>query len=154
MSDLVRSRQAALHVPPAPDAEPTPEAESRLPRGSETILVVEDERAVRATVRRMLERLGYRVREAASGAEALGMLDTSREPIHLLLTDVVMPDIQGRQLVETALEQALVPRVLYMSGYTEDETLLGGLGAPDAALLQKPFTDEALAHAVRTALDD
>ena len=108
---------------------------------------------MRATVRRMLERLGYRVREAASGAEALGMLDTSHERIDLLLTDVVMPDIQGRQLVETVLEQALAPRVLYMSGYTEDEILLRGLGASDAALLQKPITPEALARAVRTALD-
>ena len=151
MSDLGCSRPTALNVPPAANAEAR--AEPLLPRGSETILVVEDERAVRATVRRMLERLGYRVREAASGAEALGMLDTSHERIDLLLTDVVMPDIQGRQLVETVLEQALAPRVLYMSGYTEDEILLRGLGASDAALLQKPITPEALARAVRTALD-
>lgn len=153
MSDLARSCSTARNAPPASSADPAPEAESLLPRGGETILLVEDERAVRATVRRMLERLGYRVREAASGAEALGMLETSHERIHLLLTDVVMPDIQSRQLVETVLEHALIPRVLYMSGYTEDETLLRGLGAPDAALLQKPFTPEALARAVRTALD-
>ncbi|MCU1400556.1 MAG: sensor hybrid histidine kinase [Acidimicrobiales bacterium] len=146
------SRFTVLLPRSAVRAEPTAPPESLPPRGSETILLVEDDRPVRVAVRRMLEGLGYRVHEASNGAEAIGQLETSRERIHLVLTDVVMPDIHGRTLAECVLDQYAEPRVLYMSGYTEDEILQRGLGESGMALLQKPFTLEALARAVRTAL--
>jgi CheY-like chemotaxis protein len=123
------------------------------PRGSETILVVEDEDAVRAVVRRMLERSGYTVREAADGAEALALLEASTENFDLVLTDVVMPALHGRALVEQLTARQPRLRVLYMSGYTDDDILRRGLMQPSTALLQKPFTPDALARAVREALD-
>jgi nitrogen-specific signal transduction histidine kinase/CheY-like chemotaxis protein len=135
-------------------ADPVSEPPSSLPMGRETILVVEDDRPVRAAVRRTLEGLGYRVHEAASGAEALGTLEASLDRVHLLLTDVVMPDIQGWHLAECMLERHAGQRVLYMSGYTEDEILRRGLEDPRTLLLQKPFTAAELATAVRRALDD
>ncbi|MDB4881753.1 MAG: Blue-light-activated protein [Gemmatimonadetes bacterium] len=146
------SRFTVLLPRSAERAEPTAPPESLPPRGSETILLVEDDRPVRVAVRRMLEGLGYRVHEASNGAEAIGQLESSRERTHLVLTDVVMPDIHGRTLAECVLDQYAEPRVLYMSGYTEDEILQRGLGESGMALLQKPFTLEALARAVRTAL--
>jgi two-component system cell cycle sensor histidine kinase/response regulator CckA len=123
------------------------------PRGTERILLVEDEPPVRATIRRMLERLGYRVIEAESGAEALGALDTYVQRIDLVLTDVVMPDVDGRLLVECIAKGIRAPRVLYMSGYMDDDILRRGLTLSGTVLLQKPFTLDALAHAVRRALD-
>jgi PAS domain S-box-containing protein len=123
------------------------------PRGTETILVVEDELPVRTVVRRMLERLGYTVREAASGAEALGILETSLKRIDLVLTDMVMPDVHGRVLAECLLERVPATRVIYMSGYTDDDIVRRGLTGLGTAFLQKPFTPATLARAVREALD-
>jgi CheY-like chemotaxis protein len=124
-----------------------------LPRGTERILVAEDEPPVRAAVRRMLERLGYKVVEASNGAEALGIIDASRERIDLVLTDVVMPDVDGRLLAECMEGKPRAPRVVYMSGYTDDHVLRRGLAQPGTAYLQKPFTTEALARIVRDVLD-
>jgi CheY-like chemotaxis protein len=101
----------------------------------------------------MLERLGYRVMEAESGAEALGALDTCVQRIDLVLTDVVMPDVDGRLLAECIAKGIRAPHVLYMSGYTDDDILRRGLTLSGTLLLQKPFTLEALANAVREALD-
>jgi PAS domain S-box-containing protein len=132
----------------APGAAP-----STSPRGTERILVAEDEKPVRAAVRRMLERQGYKVLEAANGAEALGIIDSSRERIDLVLTDVVMPDVGGRLLAECIEGHARAPRLVYMSGYTDDHILRDGLAQPGTAFLQKPFTPEALARVVRDELD-
>jgi two-component system cell cycle sensor histidine kinase/response regulator CckA len=134
-------------------ADGLPEATATPRGGTETILLVEDEAPVRAVVRRMLESLGYKVREAANGAEALGILDTSLRRIDLILTDVVMPDIHGRHLAECAMADDPGRRVLYMTGYTDDNILRQEL-TPGTALLQKPFTTEALGRAVRDMLDD
>jgi two-component system cell cycle sensor histidine kinase/response regulator CckA len=120
---------------------------------TERILIVEDEPRVRALVRRLLEGLGYRVLEAANGAEALGILETSMVHIDLILTDVVMPDVHGHDLAEYVTAHEPWRRVLYMSGYSSDEMLSRGLTRPGAAFLQKPFTREALARAVRETLD-
>jgi PAS domain S-box-containing protein len=124
-----------------------------LPGGSETILLVEDEDMVRRLVRSVLERGGYRVVEAMHGEEALRVAEQHDGPIHLLLTDVVMPALGGRELAE--LLQASRPdiRVLFMSGYTDDLVLRHGLEAGTSALLEKPFTAFALSSKVREVLD-
>jgi Response regulator containing CheY-like receiver, AAA-type ATPase, and DNA-binding domains len=123
------------------------------PRGTERILLVDDEVQVRTVVRRMLERLGYRVVEATNGAEAIGLLDTTRDRIDLILTDVVMPELHGGELGQFLHVHEPARPVLYMSGYTGDEITRRGLEASGAALLKKPFTAESLAHAVRELLD-
>jgi CheY-like chemotaxis protein len=119
----------------------------------EIILLVEDAERVRAVVREILEMHGYEVIEARHGAEAL-MLEAGHEgPIHLLITDVVMPEMSGRELA-----QRLVPRrpemgVLYISGYTDDAIVRHGVLEAGMALLPKPFTPDALAAKVREILD-
>jgi two-component system cell cycle sensor histidine kinase/response regulator CckA len=123
------------------------------PRGAERILLVDDEAPVRTVVRLMLERLGYRVLEAENGAEALGILETSMDRIDLILTDLVMPELHGGELGESVKASEPLRRVLYMSGYTGDEITRRGLAQNDTALLKKPFTPDALARAVRAALD-
>jgi CheY-like chemotaxis protein len=122
-------------------------------RGTERILLVDDEAAVRSVVRAMLERLGYRVLEAANGAEALGIVETSLERIDLILTDVVMPDLHGGELGEALTAREPWRRVLYMSGYSGDDIMRRGLARPGTALLTKPFTPDGLARAVREVLD-
>ncbi|HVP27727.1 MAG TPA: PAS domain-containing protein [Myxococcota bacterium] len=123
--------------------------------GSETILVVEDEDAVRNLACRVLERLGYRVREAPSPEIALRMVQESQEPIDLVVTDVVLPQMSGSQLVrEIARVRPRVRlRVLYMSGYADDAIVHHGVLEAGVAFLQKPFTAEALGRRVREALD-
>jgi PAS domain S-box-containing protein len=135
-------------------AEPAP-APPVSPRGTATILLVEDDAAVRPAVRRMLEREGYTVLDAADGADALQLaasVDARGERIDLVLTDVVMPVQGGRVLGERLAMHWPAIRVLYMSGYTDDEILRRGLVVPGAAFLEKPFTPARLADAVRHAL--
>jgi CheY-like chemotaxis protein len=123
------------------------------PAGGETVLLVEDEHAVRAIARAALTRRGYRVLAAGDAAEALALADAAAEPIHLLLTDVVMPGMGGRELAERMVAERPGLRVLFMSGYTEDEVLHRGVSADAMAFLPKPFTPEALAARVREVLD-
>jgi len=101
----------------------------------------------------VLERAGYRVLVAAGGAEALALAERNDGPIHLLLTDVVMPEMTGRELARrlTSLRPGL--RVLYMSGYADEAVAQHGVLDPGTAFLQKPFTPEALAKKVRGVLD-
>jgi two-component system cell cycle sensor histidine kinase/response regulator CckA len=122
-------------------------------RGTETILLVEDESAVRALSRFILQSLGYTVLEAASGSEAIRICKRSRQPIHLLVSDVVMPEMGGRQVAEAVT--ALLPgiRVLYLSGYTDDAVVRHGVLQADTAFLQKPFSPPALAAKVREVLN-
>lgn len=122
-------------------------------RGTERILLVDDEASVRSVVRLMLERLGYRVLEAANGAEALGIIETSLDRIDLVLTDVVMPELHGGDLGEALTAREPWRRVLYMSGYTSDDIMRRGLAQPGMALLRKPFSPDGLARAVREVLD-
>ncbi len=115
--------------------------------------MVDDEAPVRTVVRHMLERLGYKVLEATNGAEALGVIETSMVRIDLILTDLVMPELHGGELGDFLRDSEPSRRVLYMTGYTGDEITRRGLARADTALLKKPFTPDALARAVRDALE-
>jgi PAS domain S-box-containing protein len=121
--------------------------------GTETILVVEDEPMVRDLACRGLREKGYTVLEAANGAEALEALADQSKPVDLVISDVVMPKVGGRELgLELARLEPELP-VLYMSGYTGDDVIQRGLLDPDAPFQQKPFSPEALARKVREMLD-
>ncbi len=116
-----------------------------------TVLMVEDEAPVRAVVHTMLQRLGFVVIVAAHAEEALRQSDACPGTIDLLLTDVIMPGLNGRQLAELLLQRRPGLRVLYMSGYTDDGLVQQLVQSADAAYLQKPFDFEALARKVRQA---
>ncbi len=120
--------------------------------GSETILVVEDEPFVREFLKKLLASRGYQVLDAASGAEALARCEAYRRPIHLLLTDVVMPEMNGRQLAEMLVAQRPEIRVLFMSGYTDDAVLRHGVQNRSEAFIQKPYAPEALLRTIREVL--
>ncbi len=121
-------------------------------RGSETILLVEDERSVREITRRVLVRKGYRVLVAAEGQAALAISDSQPGRIDLLITDVVMPGIGGRALAEQIQARRPDIRTLFISGYTEDAIVRQGVLDANVAFLAKPFAPEALARAVRNVL--
>jgi len=121
--------------------------------GTETVLLAEDEEAVRRLAREILSGNGYRVLEAGNGREALLLSEAHRGVIHLLLTDVVMPKIGGRELGERIRHQRPDLRILYMSGFTDDAILRGGVEENGIPFLQKPFTPEELARKVREVLD-
>jgi len=129
-----------------------PELQADLPRGSETVLLVEDEAAVREVTREQLESLGYRVLSCADAAEALAACAGRSDPLHLLLTDVVMPGMNGRELAERLTQGRPGLRVLYTSGYGEDVIARHGVLEPGVLLLQKPYALTKLAGLVRTAL--
>jgi len=119
--------------------------------GTETVLVAEDESAVRESVRRILERAGYTVIEARHGADALLLWRERRDEIALVLTDVVMPEMRGAELAMTLREAAPDTRIVFMSGYASDSAR--ATMSPDDALLTKPFDAETLLRVVRDALD-
>ena len=129
------------------------ELAERIPKGSETILLVEDEEIVRNLCRQILEACGYKVIEAANGDEALSICRKPDSKIDLLLTDVVMPKMSGRQLVEQLAVLRPEITVLYMSGYTDDAIVRQGAVELGANFIQKPFTFNALAERVRDLLD-
>jgi PAS domain S-box-containing protein len=122
-------------------------------RGTETILVVEDEPAVREIAVRSLSGAGYKVLEAGGGPQALELLARLDEPLHLLLTDVVMPEVSGRMVAEAASRFRPSTRVLYMSGYANDAIAHHGVLEPGLELLTKPFTPSGLLAKVRAVLD-
>ena len=119
----------------------------------ETILLVEDAPRVRAVVREILEMQGYEVIEARQGAEALALAAAHEGPIHLLITDVVMPEMSGRELAQRLVPLRPEMNVLYISGYTDDAIVRHGVLEAGMALLPKPFTPDALAAKVREILD-
>jgi CheY-like chemotaxis protein len=119
---------------------------------TETILVVEDEKAVRELTVRMLKRLGYKLLTASSGAEALEISGAHTGPIHLLLTDVVMPNMSGRQLADALSITRPDMKVLYLSGYTENTVIHHGVLDPDVDFLPKPFSREILGKKLREIL--
>jgi two-component system cell cycle sensor histidine kinase/response regulator CckA len=126
----------------------------QLVQGSETILLAEDEQSVRAITALLLETLGYRVLKASTGEEALRLAEASREKIHLLMADVVMPGLSGRELAEVLQSRDPNLKVLFQSGYTDDAVLRYGIVHAEVAFLPKPFTLDALARKVREVLDE
>jgi PAS domain S-box-containing protein len=142
---------------PAVDAERPDASQATAPaaaqHGTETILLVEDEEAVRRLASVMLRRVGYQVIEAANPADAIAILEERRSVIAMLITDVVMPGSSGPALYERLLAHRPELKVLYMSGYTDDSVIRQGRLQPGAAFLQKPFTGEGLLRKVREVLD-
>jgi signal transduction histidine kinase/CHASE3 domain sensor protein/CheY-like chemotaxis protein len=122
--------------------------------GTETILIVEDDAAIREVARRVLEMASYTVIEAAGPRQALELAERHPGSIHLLLSDVVMPELTGPQLAELLLRQRPGLAVLFMSGYTDDAIVHQGRLDPSSAFLQKPFTPEALLRRVREVLEE
>ena len=159
------SRAKPRRVPPSrctcrwrkPEAAQPKAAESPWPRLlealRETILVVDDEAGIRALIVKILRRERYRVLEAGSATEAVAVAATHGGPIQLLLTDVMLPDRNGRQLATQLLETRPGLKVMYISGFTDDESVRTGAFPPGARFLQKPFTLGALIGTVREALD-
>jgi len=123
------------------------------PLGTERILVVEDDDAVRDYTVTVLRQLGYDVLQANDGIDALDVLRAQRDPVDLLLTDVVMPQMSGRELASTVREHFPTVKVLYMSGYTGDATVHRGELDQGSTLLEKPFTQDVLGAAVRRLID-
>ena len=122
-------------------------------RGSETILVAEDEDGVRSLTREVLEKYGYTVLEAANGEEALKVAEQHEGPLDLLLSDVVMPRMGGPELAQALLAKRPSVKVLYMSGYTDHPMVRRGVVNAGVAFLQKPFTPTVLVSRVREVLE-
>ncbi len=139
----------------APDAEPVAPVPLRpaVRGGAETVLLVEDEELVRQLTREILRRNGYRVLEAGDGIAALATLREHAGPIHLLLTDVVMPRMSGHELVELARPIRPDMRILYVSGYSEEAIARQGQLTVGIELLSKPFTPGVLTAKIRQLLD-
>jgi PAS domain S-box-containing protein len=134
----------------APAAE---KVTDRLPGGSETILVVEDEASVRNSIKRILTRKGYAVLEARHGADALQVIDRSDGPVDLVVTDLMMPEMSGRELIRELQALQRPPRIVVMSGYDEQSVMGQDSLPPGTGFLEKPFTVEGLLQTVRGALD-
>jgi len=121
-------------------------------QGDETILVVEDDNAVRRMTREFLTINGYTVKEARNGAEAIEFLENHPEPIDLVLTDVLMPGMKGRELGERLAELRIGIKILYMSAHTEDTVMDYEMLPPGTSFIEKPFSPEELASKVREVL--
>ena len=137
--------EAETKRPEKPAAGPAP--------GSETILLVEDEESVRELVSDYMRARGYKIIDAADGASALEIAEGYKGPIHLLITDVVMPRISGRELATRLAAKRTGLKVLYISGYTDDSIFRHGVLEGGMAFLQKPFNLKAIAQKVREVLD-
>jgi two-component system, cell cycle sensor histidine kinase and response regulator CckA len=132
--------------------QPVTQAPAMTLTGSETILVVEDESAVSELVRQILERYGYRVLVASTPHEAIATAERCADPIHLLMTDVVLPEMNGRALASQVVTRRPGIKVIYMSGYTDTAIVHHGVLDPDTPFLQKPFTPAALVRKVHDVL--
>jgi two-component system, cell cycle sensor histidine kinase and response regulator CckA len=155
VSEPQRGTTFRIYLPEAPASTEITEAMPRSSEsqrwGSETVLVVEDEPQLKELTCRMLRERGYRVLGAAEGKQALHICETEASPIHLLLTDIVMPRMSGVELAEAARPLRPAMKVLYMSGYSDTAVPADPTGQP-APFLQKPFTAESLARKVRETL--
>jgi signal transduction histidine kinase/CheY-like chemotaxis protein len=154
-SELGKGTTFKVYLPRARHVHRTsaPPAVPEVVHGNETILLAEDEDQVRGAAREILERFGYHVLEARNAGEALLICEKHRGAIDLLLTDVVMPQMSGRELVVRLTATRPDMRVLLMSGYTERAGLHHGILESGIAYLQKPFTPETLARRVRQVID-
>jgi signal transduction histidine kinase/ActR/RegA family two-component response regulator len=144
-------RLPASLLPAAPRPVPCPPPQ--IDRLKVTIFVVEDEAGVRLLAREVLENEGYRVLEARNGPESLRLSQSYLAPIHLLVTDVMMPMMNGRRLVEELRKERPDLKVLYTSGYTDDEGLVGELRKSSQEFMSKPYTPDQLLRRVRELLD-
>jgi CheY-like chemotaxis protein len=136
------------------EVEPSePATAAPLVGGTETVLIVEDEELVRALAMRALRTFGYTCHSASNAPEALRMLETLQPAIELVITDVVMPGMSGRDLGDHIARLYPGVPVVYTSAFSEDDVIRRGLLESDRPFLQKPFTPQELARAVRTALD-
>ncbi|HSO37408.1 MAG TPA: response regulator [Labilithrix sp.] len=144
-----------LYFPASGDAAESTEAPAPRPpsRGGEHVLLVEDDDAVRKLTERLLRELGYSVQVAASPGAAIEIAEKSTVPIDLLLTDVVMPEMNGRELAERVATLLPSAKILFFSGYAQDSVLIENIRERSVAFLAKPFTRDALAAAVRSVLD-
>jgi len=137
-----------------PAAAETESSRLHVAAGSETVLLVEDEELVRHLVRETLVRAGYKVMDTSDPLEARRLSESYRGQIHLLITDVVMPKLSGRELAEELHARRAGMKVLYMSGYTDNAIVNTGILHKEVAFLQKPFTPAALTEKVREVLED
>ena len=153
-SEVGRGTTMRIYLPCADEPAATPGSGNSAvsPTGSETILLVEDEAAVRTLVLTVLSQAGYRVIEAASGQEAIAAAGRSAQGIDLVITDVVMPGMNGRALAASLVAARPELRVIFMSGYTDDILARHGVLEPGTFFLAKPFTTTALLRRVREAL--
>ena len=136
-----------------PAGKPPPKKEEKALQGKETILIVEDEEVVRNLTVRMLHTLGYQTLQARHGVEALEVCNTHKDPIHLVLTDMIMPQMNGKEFVEKLRKQGNKSKILFVSGYSSEDTVGGKTIGVDTPLIQKPFTREQLAAKIREVLD-
>jgi PAS domain S-box-containing protein len=150
--DVYLPMAGAADVPAPREREAHPD-EGAPVGGSETVLVVEDDATLRELARRVLEENGYRVLDAPSGIDALAMVDRVGEPIHLLLTDVVMPRMSGAALAEGVRNRHPETRIVFMSGFTDEAAVRQAAAAGAIRFLQKPYTPVTLLHIIRAALD-
>jgi len=143
-----------VYLPQVEEQPAAAEREASLPpRGSETVLLVEDEDAVRRMTKLILKREGYLVLEAADGRDAIAVAEGHAGPIHLLMTDVMMPHLSGREVADQFRGSGRVSRVLFVSGYTEDVLVHQGVESESAEFLHKPFDIAAMLRKVREILD-
>ncbi|HJT88982.1 MAG TPA: ATP-binding protein [Bryobacteraceae bacterium] len=136
-----------------PVAVETQETRRHVPRGTETIMLVEDDEMVRNLVRETLEREGYKLLDASDPVEARRLAENYKGALHLLITDVIMPRINGRELAQQICQRRPDIKVLYMSGYTDSAIVNSGILQREVAFLQKPFTPVALIQKVREVLE-
>jgi CheY-like chemotaxis protein len=140
-------------VPVEKELEPARLDGAKTKRGTETILLVEDEDGVRTLIRQILERQGYHILETSGAGEALQQCENHAGPIHLLLSDVVLTQTNGRELAQRLLLIRPDMKVLFMSGYSEDAIVHHGVLEEGTEFIQKPFVTEALVRKVRDILD-
>jgi len=155
-SELGHGTSFKIYLPRVDAVQPTPVAEERLAAardGTETVLVAEDEDAVRHIIAKALEARGYRVLTARDGVEALALAGRHAGQIDLLVSDVVMPDMNGRELSRQLTEARPTVKTLYLSGYTDDAMLHRGVLQEGVPFLQKPFSLDALACKVREVIE-
>jgi len=143
-----------VFLPRVEGDEPVATEERVSLRGDETVLVVEDEDGVRELIWKILTDHGHTVLEARHGRDALTVAGGYNHPIHLLLTDVVMPEMGAGELVDRLITKRPDLKVLFISGYTNDEVLRRGVTRSDSAFIQKPFVAEELMQKVRGLLDN
>ncbi len=145
-----------IYLPLIEEAETEVVAEDEAPRsrGCETVMVVEDDARVRRIAVQLLEEYGCAVVSCEDGLEALRRFESYDDPVHLILTDVIMPNMGGTELAERVQELRPWIKVLFMSGYTDDEVLDRRIATRGVSFLKKPFTAESFALAVRNVLDE